>query len=117
MTENATPRRGRKRDAIDQLTPKQLQLMPFLIRHVEEYGFQPNCVELGEFLGITPPAVLARIRYLVEKGLLGQSKPNSERCVPLLGCKFLAYQVDEQGHPIEQVIEKDGFEFVVRRKA
>lgn len=70
---------------------KQLELLRFIIRHVEEHGFQPSQSEMCQEFGITKNAVTERLKNLERHGVIGLPEGNRERAVRLKHVKFRAY--------------------------
>ncbi len=75
-----------------EVSERQAEVYVHLIKHVEEYGYQPSRRELAELMGITVPAVSQLIGYLINKGLLDPPPKNrNERCLGFRGrIKFTA---------------------------
>lgn len=106
------------RKPILEVTPKQAEVFELILNHVKEFGYQPTLAELSKLLKIETPAVRERVAQLVSKGLLGAAPPKGERCVRFKGLKFVAYEVDDEGKPLDgQEIALGDFVITVRRKA
>lgn len=70
-------------------TPKQVEVFKFLIRYVEQHGFQPSQQEMAEALEVTQNAVSERLRGLAQRGYIDM--PNDrERSIIFKNVKFRA---------------------------
>ena len=77
-------------ERIEELTDIQKDHLCYLISHVEKYGFQPNILEMAEYFGKTTRAVRDVLAQLASKGFIEFGPPKQERCLTILGVKFVA---------------------------
>lgn len=82
---------------VEEVTPKQLELYDFLVRHVEQFGYQPSLKEMGEAFGVTRNAVKDRVKQLVHKGLVALPAVYQDRCLGLPGLRFAAAHLPAPG--------------------
>lgn len=78
---------GRK--AIEEVTEKQREILELLIQMTMENGYQPSRADLAMATGTTRHAVSVKIQHLVNKGFLKVVDGGGERCLRILGVKFL----------------------------
>jgi len=74
-------------------SPKQLEVILFLINHVEVFGFQPSQQEMADALGISKSAIQNRLRECERRGLV-RINPHAERAVQVYNVRYSAYQCD-----------------------
>lgn len=72
----------------DQLTDKQQEVYDFIVKCVEENGYQPSLQEIGDHFGVDKNAIFMRVKGLAEKGWVRQSKPKKDRALTLLRVRF-----------------------------
>lgn len=51
-------------------TREQVELLEFIIQHVEEKGFQPSRQEMANHFGISVPAIQGRLEGLEARGFI-----------------------------------------------
>lgn len=69
-------------------SPQMLEVYLYIIKYVEDNGFQPIRTEIAAHFGITVNAINSRLDGLVERGFI---EMGAERSIRLLGVKFKAY--------------------------
>jgi SOS-response transcriptional repressor LexA len=81
-----------------QPSEKQMELLDYLIRHIEEHGFQPSYSEMAEHFGVTKNAIQGRLRGLARKGIieLPRRAKVRERAVVLKQVRFKAWPAGPQ---------------------
>lgn len=70
---------------------KQKELYGFLIKYIEEYGYQPTQSEMAEFFKVTKNAIRARLKELEDRKLISMGDGSRERAVKIPHVKFKAY--------------------------
>jgi SOS-response transcriptional repressor LexA len=88
-----------------EITDKQKEVLDFWLQHIQQRGFQPSQTEAAAHFGVQRRAILDRLQQLEEKGYIVLPKANQERCIQIVGLKFKAYMVDEEGHPLPETEE------------
>jgi repressor LexA len=77
-----------------ELSEKQREVLEFLVRFIEENGYQPSLKEMAEFFGITKKALRDRIMQLRAKGYVNVPAERQERCLKLSNLRFKAVFVE-----------------------
>ena len=65
------------------LTPKQVEILDFIILFTRDKGFPPSLREIGTHFKIAPPSVLEHLRALERKGFI-RRLPFKPRCLEVL---------------------------------
>jgi predicted transcriptional regulator len=73
---------------ITEVTPKQGEVLRYIIKFTEQYGYQPSHTEIAEGIGVSRRAIFDRLRQLHDKGLIELPEDNQPRCIRLVGVKF-----------------------------
>ena len=73
-----------------EISEKQLETYLYLIRHVEEYGYQPTQQEMADALGVTRRAIFDRLRQRSDKGFVFLPEGNVDRNIGLTHLRFNA---------------------------
>ncbi len=68
---------------------RQLEILAYVIRHVELKGFQPTRQEIADHFDISKSAVVYHIRKLIEYGLV-ENGGRHERSLKIKGVAYLA---------------------------
>jgi len=68
---------------MDDLTPRQMELLKFLVRATSEIGNSPTLREIGDYLGISIPSAQELLKHLVRKGYATYT-PYSARTIRVL---------------------------------
>jgi SOS-response transcriptional repressor LexA len=68
---------------------KQLELVRYIIQHVERWGYQPSQSEMAEHFGVTKSAIKGRLQEAAALGLI-RLQPNKERAILLRHVRFTA---------------------------
>ena len=50
------------------LTDRQIEILEFIKEHIDDYGYPPTSVEIGENFGIYPNAAWEHVKALNKKG-------------------------------------------------
>jgi predicted transcriptional regulator len=82
------------------MTDKQLSILRLIIKSTLENGFQPNNEEIAKQAGTTRQAVADKIKQLCRKGVLKLSVASGERCVSIMGVRFVPV-IDKKKLPDE----------------
>jgi hypothetical protein len=107
--------RGRK-PAVEP-TWKQMELYELVLKFVAQNGYQPTISVIAAMLAVQTPAARGRIAHLVEKGLFKAAPHKTERCPGFVGLRFLPYQVDDDGRPIERTYRiPDGYTVTFKKE-
>ncbi len=56
------------------LTERQRQIFAFIKSHIEEYGYSPTSVEIGDHFEIYPNGAWEHVKALVKKGVLTRAE-------------------------------------------
>jgi Mn-dependent DtxR family transcriptional regulator len=72
------------------ISEKQAELYMYLVRHVEQYGYQPSLTEVAEAFGVTAKAVRDRLMQLANKGYVELGPKYADRCIRLRHVFFKA---------------------------
>ncbi len=75
---------------------KQLEVLKYIIEHVEEHGYQPTQAEMAAKFGVTKSAIGSRIKELARRGLVEVRPGNKERAIVLPHVEFKAILADEK---------------------
>lgn len=110
------PRNKPGRKASLEVSEKQLEVFELILNTVMEFGYQPSLRELKDLLGVSSPSIRARLIHLVAKGMLTPPPHGSERCYGFVGLKFLAYQTDASGNPLEKKVTVGDCEVTFKKK-
>lgn len=73
---------------------KQLEVFEFIIRHVEDHGFQPSGAEMARHFGVTKTAIQARLKNLARRGFIEYGTGTRERAIVLTQVFFKAHAVE-----------------------
>ena len=68
---------------MDDLTPRQMELLKFIVRAISELGHSPTLKEMGEFLGISVPSAQELLQHLAKKGYVTY-QPRRARTIKVL---------------------------------
>jgi DNA-binding MarR family transcriptional regulator len=71
-------------------TEKQLDVLRYIVRCVEMFGYQPAQSEIAAEFGITKNAVTERLKGLEGHGVIGLPEGNRERAIRLKHVRFRA---------------------------
>lgn len=71
-------------------TPKQFEVYYFIIKYVQDNGYQPSQTEIASSLGVSRPVIEKRMVSLERKGFIERTKGKSDRAIRLPGLKFKA---------------------------
>lgn len=74
---------------------KQLEVLQYIISHVERWGFQPSQAEIANHFGVTKNAILGRLHELEKRGVVQLNK-GQERAVGLKFVRFTAVVTEEE---------------------
>jgi predicted transcriptional regulator len=67
-------------------TPKQLEVLEFILKFLEEHCYQPNTNEMAANFGVTTSAVAERLKGLAAHGLV-RLRGNYQRAVTVVGVR------------------------------
>jgi Mn-dependent DtxR family transcriptional regulator len=73
------------------MTDTQTEYYLYLLKHVEDHGYQPSYKEMAEVFGVTPKSVKDIFLNLEAQGVLELGDYRQERSIRLKGVKFWAY--------------------------
>jgi SOS-response transcriptional repressor LexA len=73
---------------------KQLELVLFIIRHVERWGYQPSRSEMAAHFKVTKSAINGRLIEAEARGII-KIQPGKERAILLKYIRFQATTSDE----------------------
>lgn len=76
---------------------KQLEIIQYIIKYVEENGFQPSYSEMADYFGISKTAIQNRIRGLIKRSMIEDNATGRERALAIRGIRYKAYVVEEEG--------------------
>lgn len=74
---------------------KQLEVLLYIIAHIEVHGCQPSQAELATHFGISKNAVQGRLKELDRRGLI-ELPEGKERAIILKNIEFRARNVKEE---------------------
>lgn len=83
----------------NEISEKQSELYVYIVRHVEQYGYQPSKTEMAEHFGVTNKAIGDRILQLANKGYIELPPKHSDRCVRLKHVTFRATLAEHEPEP------------------
>lgn len=83
----------------EEISEKQLEVLLYIIRHIEEFGFQPSIVEIGHHFGVDKRAIYGRMKLLEQKGFILMSGEGRDRAVILHGVAFKVLPQRKPGQP------------------
>ncbi len=69
---------------------KQLEILRFIVHHIERLGFQPSQSEIGAAFGITKNSVTGRLKGLAKRGFVTLTEGQQERAIKLNYVQFRA---------------------------
>lgn len=101
------------------LTPKQLQILRFILDYREKKGLSPTFEEIGEQLKVNRVTVFCHVREMEKKGVIRKSHRLSRSLEPLLSPEDQAAWIAPipilgrvaAGQPIEAIEEREQFDF------
>lgn len=101
------------------LTPKQLQILRFILDYREKKGLSPTFEEIGEELKVNRVTVFCHVREMEKKGVLRKSHRLSRSIEPLLSPEDQAAWIPPipvlgrvaAGLPIEAIEDREHFDF------
>lgn len=75
----------------------QMEVLRYIIKFVEDHGFQPTQGEIGEAFGVTKNAIQNRLRELARRGLIEIStgEKTRERAIIIKHLRYKAYYEPE----------------------
>lgn len=79
-------RQGRVADAT--VSDGQLDIFRYLVKHVQEFGFQPTVQEVAEHFGVAPRAIHDKLGQLARKGFITLSPKGDTRAIRLHFVRF-----------------------------
>jgi SOS-response transcriptional repressor LexA len=82
-----------------ELSSRQLELLLFYIKHIEEHGYQPTYREAATHFGITSRAIQDRLLQLARKGYCEMPVKRGDRCVRFPHLRFEHHFVSEPTPP------------------
>jgi hypothetical protein len=65
-------------------------VLDYILRFVQENGYQPSTAEMARHFKVHRKAIADRIKQLASKGVVGLQPLYRERCLELRGVKFAA---------------------------
>jgi SOS-response transcriptional repressor LexA len=68
-----------------------MEVLDFIVRWVEDRGYQPSQAEMAAAFGITKNAVGGRLQGLADRGIIGPLEGDRERAIRLRFIKFRSY--------------------------
>jgi SOS-response transcriptional repressor LexA len=79
-----------------QPSEKQLEVLRYIISHVEKHGFQPTQAEMARAFGVTKNAIQNRLKDLARRGIIDMpdGTKTRERAIVI---KFIRYRVEFHG--------------------
>jgi len=69
---------------------KQLEVLRYIIAHIETHGFQPSQSEVAQAIGVTKNAIQGRLKELARRGIIDLPAGNRERAIVLKYIQFRA---------------------------
>jgi hypothetical protein len=80
---------------------RQLEVVQFIIDHVERWGFQPNQQEMADHFGVSKTAIQGRLREAARRGLI-EIENSRERAIVLKNVRFHAKGGDMPKGPVNK---------------
>lgn len=69
---------------------KLLEVLRFIILHVEKFGYQPSQAEIAKEFGVTKNAITSRLKSLEQWGLIQLPKGKKDRAILI---RYVSFQV------------------------
>jgi SOS-response transcriptional repressor LexA len=70
------------------LTPRQAEVLEYIIAHVEAFGYQPGLAELSSHLGLHKNGAVCHLAALKRKGFLRAAYKRG-KALELIGVRFV----------------------------
>lgn len=80
-------------EASPQPSETQLDVLRYLIDHIQKHGYQPTQAEMAEHFGVTKNAIQARLKELAKRNIIDmpEGARARERAIGLKHVRFKAF--------------------------
>ena len=71
---------------MDELTPRQAEILAYITTYTQERGFAPTLQEIGDRFGLSSVATVHKhVGHMVDKGYLKRERRNASRDIEVVG--------------------------------